>query len=240
MSNNNNTVGEWDVLLGRGGRSNQHLGNRRFRALIAQASAEYLLATNKQKGLISRRIVQTIHQQGGRFLKQASSSSTSGSKQHEWIECADKVCILKASQRLRECLDVKHKTIRPSKFLCVYEDYTNPARCTVFPGTVVTAACNKQQQSSDTNQQTMITPDPTPVNSPNNAAAKRAIASVPALELSADDTNKSCCCSLGESAVIELCHHQEDAANDALQALQLLQVSMPLTTVIAADVLSKV
>jgi len=103
-----NTICSNDVLCGRGGATNNHIGNKRFRAVVAEYQNEYLLARKKDKVLIARRVVDRIKQNNGRFLKRASGSDV-------WAEVTYKKATEKTSQALREGLDVRHKTIRPEK-----------------------------------------------------------------------------------------------------------------------------
>lgn len=57
-----------DILCGRGGSSNRHLGNIHFRELVAANKQIYVGLTKKQKMLVARKIVDAIHNAGGRFL----------------------------------------------------------------------------------------------------------------------------------------------------------------------------
>eukprot|EP00533_Pseudo-nitzschia_delicatissima_P007919 CAMPEP_0116079252 /NCGR_PEP_ID=MMETSP0327-20121206/1044_1 /TAXON_ID=44447 /ORGANISM="Pseudo-nitzschia delicatissima, Strain B596" /LENGTH=666 /DNA_ID=CAMNT_0003569867 /DNA_START=342 /DNA_END=2342 /DNA_ORIENTATION=- len=57
-----------DILCGRGGSSNRHLGNIHFRELVAANKQIYVGLTKKQKMLVARKIVDAIHSTGGRFL----------------------------------------------------------------------------------------------------------------------------------------------------------------------------
>eukprot|EP00531_Pseudo-nitzschia_arenysensis_P009513 CAMPEP_0116147320 /NCGR_PEP_ID=MMETSP0329-20121206/17690_1 /TAXON_ID=697910 /ORGANISM="Pseudo-nitzschia arenysensis, Strain B593" /LENGTH=705 /DNA_ID=CAMNT_0003643237 /DNA_START=150 /DNA_END=2267 /DNA_ORIENTATION=+ len=57
-----------DILCGRGGSSNRHLGNIHFRELVAANKQIYVGLTKKQKMLVARKIVDAIHNTGGRFL----------------------------------------------------------------------------------------------------------------------------------------------------------------------------
>eukprot|EP01082_Thalassiosira_pseudonana_P006353 g6030.t1 g6030 contig20:646040-646744(-) len=58
-----------DVLCGRGGGTNVHPGNRRFRDLINANRRAYLKARKNDKPAISRSIVRTIREMNGRFSK---------------------------------------------------------------------------------------------------------------------------------------------------------------------------
>ena len=96
------------LLLGRGGATNNHIGNKRFRSIVADHQREYLGARKKEKAVIARKIVSIIQENGGRFLKRSFESDV-------WVEVNDKKATEKTSQALREGLDVRHKTIRPEK-----------------------------------------------------------------------------------------------------------------------------
>lgn len=107
---NNNTIGPNDVLCGRGGLTNNHIGNERFRLFVAEYQTQYLNANRKEKKMISMQIVEKVRENGGRFLKRSADS-------HIWAEVIPNKAREKTSQALREGLDVKHKTIRPDKVL---------------------------------------------------------------------------------------------------------------------------
>ena len=84
-----------DVLCGRGGGTNVHPGNRRFRDLINANRRAYLKARKNDKPAISRSIVRTIREMNGRFLKKDE-------KQGLWFEIGDDCAREKTSQALRQ------------------------------------------------------------------------------------------------------------------------------------------
>eukprot|EP00568_Trieres_chinensis_P002061 CAMPEP_0183309280 /NCGR_PEP_ID=MMETSP0160_2-20130417/24801_1 /TAXON_ID=2839 ORGANISM="Odontella Sinensis, Strain Grunow 1884" /NCGR_SAMPLE_ID=MMETSP0160_2 /ASSEMBLY_ACC=CAM_ASM_000250 /LENGTH=211 /DNA_ID=CAMNT_0025473283 /DNA_START=117 /DNA_END=753 /DNA_ORIENTATION=+ len=92
---------ENDVLCGRGGATNNHEGNKRYRAIVADHQTEYLHAKKREKAGIARVIVGIVHSRGGRFLKKLSDG-TDG-----WTDVGDKKATEKTSQALREGLDVE-------------------------------------------------------------------------------------------------------------------------------------
>jgi hypothetical protein len=94
-----------DVLLGRGGATNNHLGNRRFRSIVIEHQEEYLNAAKMEKISIARKIVSIVRNNGGRFLGRGNTSEA-------WTEVDSKRAQEKASQALREGLDVRHSQIR--------------------------------------------------------------------------------------------------------------------------------
>jgi hypothetical protein len=59
-----------DILLGRGKPIQEHFGNLRYHALLDYYQNAYERAMKFDKCQISRRIVQTVHANNGRFLKQ--------------------------------------------------------------------------------------------------------------------------------------------------------------------------
>jgi hypothetical protein len=93
-----------DVLCGRGGATNNHDGNRRFRSTVTEYQPEYLEARKKDKAVIARRIVRIIRERGGRFLRRDDSTG-------QWIDVGDKKAVEKTSQALREGLDVRQHTV---------------------------------------------------------------------------------------------------------------------------------
>lgn len=99
-----------DVLCGRGGLTNSHVGNKRFRCVVAEYQLEYLKARKNDKKDIARTVVSRIRENGGRFLQRSLNSSA-------WTIASDKRAVEKTSQALREGLDVRHKTVRPRKLM---------------------------------------------------------------------------------------------------------------------------
>lgn len=97
-------IREHDVLLGRGGATNNHKGNQHFRTIVAEHQREYLKSRKKEKIGIARRVVAIIQSNGGRFLKRTPAD--------EWVEVDDKRAQEKTSQALREGLDVRNKVVR--------------------------------------------------------------------------------------------------------------------------------
>jgi hypothetical protein len=94
-----------DVMCGRGGGTNNHIGNIRFRQLVNGHKLRYLAATKSEKPMVSREVV-TIWRglnPPGRFLMQEKKSSDAGSaKVGQWYDIGDKKAREKASQCLRE------------------------------------------------------------------------------------------------------------------------------------------
>lgn len=85
---------EKDVLCGRGGSTNIHPGNVKFRNLVDSNKTEYLAGNKQTKQRISLSIVKAIRKEGGRFLKQW--------KDDKWYEVGDAAAREKASQALRQ------------------------------------------------------------------------------------------------------------------------------------------
>lgn len=92
-------INENDVLCGRGGETNHHLGNVRFRALVKQYQLEYLQARRSEKPKISTVIVQKIRNLGGRFLKRSAPQENGDAV---WRDVGNKKAREKTSQALRE------------------------------------------------------------------------------------------------------------------------------------------
>jgi hypothetical protein len=87
-----------DVLLGRGGNSFRHIGNKRFRDLARDLAARYCDSTKLEKSQISKEMIKTVKNWSppGRFLKKVGKS--------EWEEVDDVIAREKASQCLRDAV----------------------------------------------------------------------------------------------------------------------------------------
>lgn len=141
------SISEHDVLCGRGGATNTHIGNKRFRSIVSEYQEEYLDARKKEKAVIAKRVVARIHENGGRFLKRDASSDS-------WVEVPPKKALLKTGQALREGLDVRHKTVRPDKMPRRYDEASSESprkRARLVYGKVVQsptlASVTPEQQS---------------------------------------------------------------------------------------------
>jgi hypothetical protein len=86
-----------DVLCGRGGRVNKHIGNLIFRRIVEANKERYRSCKPDQKALLSRSIVEIIRNQTppGRFLAQLSGGK-------DWIDVGVDKALQKTSQALRE------------------------------------------------------------------------------------------------------------------------------------------
>jgi hypothetical protein len=89
-----NDVTDHDVICGRGGKVNNHPGNKRFRKLISDNKMKYLEALKQDKPALAVEIVETVKQYGGRFLVKHSPDG--------FVESDDLRAREKASQALRE------------------------------------------------------------------------------------------------------------------------------------------
>lgn len=105
---NADRIGPYDVLLGRGGATNNHIGNRRFRVIVSDHRPDYLKARKLEKAAISAKIVSLVYEKGGRFLRRRDRSET-------WEEVPAKRAQEKTSQALREGLDMRHGQPRLTK-----------------------------------------------------------------------------------------------------------------------------
>ncbi|CAB9514504.1 Transcriptional regulator [Seminavis robusta] len=90
-------VTDWDILCGRGGLTNHHRGNKRFRDIVALHRPDYIRAPKVQKPSVARVIVRAIRNGDppGRFLKKDEKTG-------KWYDVGDKKAAEKTSQALRE------------------------------------------------------------------------------------------------------------------------------------------
>ncbi len=93
------TPTENDVLLGRGGFTNKHSGNIRFREIVSKEKERYTRLGNskKEKKRFSEHIVNAVHSYGGKFLVKEDNN-----RNNDWIIADPKAARKKCSQALRE------------------------------------------------------------------------------------------------------------------------------------------
>lgn len=86
-----------DVLCGRGGGTNNHVGNENFRVLVTRKKRDYLNSSKREKPLVSKSIVDEIRgmHPPGRFLQKNDSTNL-------WFDIGDQKAREKTSQALRE------------------------------------------------------------------------------------------------------------------------------------------
>ena len=86
-----------DVLCGRGGSSNRHVGNLNFRGLVGANKDMYVTLTKKQKMMVARAIVNAVKRQEppGRFLQKDPETGL-------WFDIGLPRSLEKTSQALRE------------------------------------------------------------------------------------------------------------------------------------------
>lgn len=98
-----------DVLLGRGGKSNHHPGNMRYRAEIDRLQERYKKTDDKEeKTNISERLVLDVQKYGGNFLEKDSNG---------WYIIDIVVARRKVSQALREDKDPEKRRAKRKRFL---------------------------------------------------------------------------------------------------------------------------
>jgi len=107
-SNGSILVTENDILCGRGGLTNHHKGNKRFRDIVALHRPDYVRASKVHKPAVARLIVRAIRNSDppGRFLKKDYKSN-------KFYDIGDKRATEKASQALREKTQDERSQLRP-------------------------------------------------------------------------------------------------------------------------------
>lgn len=88
-----------DILLGRGGKNNQHVGNEQLRSIARSHRDSYRMSTKKGKSHISREIVAYVRRMNppGRFLKKDGATGN-------WEDVDDDTAREKVSQVLRDAV----------------------------------------------------------------------------------------------------------------------------------------
>lgn len=124
--------GPHDILCGRGGGTNAHPGNIKFRKLVAAHKLKYLAASKSDKPGVAREVVKEWRNLNppGRFLAKMEESPENPDKKAVWYDVGDKKAREKASQCLRErngaaneAVQALVKTVTANGEACP-EDYT--------------------------------------------------------------------------------------------------------------------
>lgn len=102
-------VTDYDILCGRGGLTNHHKGNKRFRDVVTLHRPDYVRAPKIQKPSVARVIVRAIRNGDppGRFLRKDDKSG-------KWIDIGDKKAAEKTSQALREKTNEERDKLKAS------------------------------------------------------------------------------------------------------------------------------
>lgn len=98
-----------DVLLGRGGKSNHHAGNKRYREEVRNLQSWYAGVTDKnEKTDLSQMLVDYVHQYNGRFLEKDEVG---------WYVVPNITARRKASQALREDNDPDKRAAKRQRYI---------------------------------------------------------------------------------------------------------------------------
>jgi len=111
-----------DVLCGRGGGTNNHIGNSHWRMLVAANKQLYITLPKRQKMLLSRSIVNAVRSQNppGRFLQKDGKTKL-------WFDVGDQRAQEKTSQALREgAPDIRKKVAAAKATVSAGSDSTSP------------------------------------------------------------------------------------------------------------------
>eukprot|EP00547_Thalassionema_nitzschioides_P001936 CAMPEP_0194200888 /NCGR_PEP_ID=MMETSP0156-20130528/1318_1 /TAXON_ID=33649 /ORGANISM="Thalassionema nitzschioides, Strain L26-B" /LENGTH=407 /DNA_ID=CAMNT_0038925957 /DNA_START=410 /DNA_END=1633 /DNA_ORIENTATION=+ len=99
---------EWDIISGRGGKSNHHPGNKRFRQVVDEMKNKYRTTNVKtDKTALSKAIVDYVESYGGRFL---TKKNAKGGHYRVMTKAESRK---KTSQALRETKELKWKLNGP-------------------------------------------------------------------------------------------------------------------------------
>jgi len=117
-----------DVLCGRGGGTNNHIGNSHWRMLVAANKQLYITLPKRQKMLLSRSIVNAVRSQNppGRFLQKHGKTKL-------WFDVGDQRAQEKTSQALREGAPDIRKKVAATKTTVVKDTTTTTGASTMTP-----------------------------------------------------------------------------------------------------------
>mmetsp|Transcript_3080 Transcript_3080/g.4405 ORF Transcript_3080/g.4405 Transcript_3080/m.4405 type:complete len:722 (+) Transcript_3080:236-2401(+) len=150
-----------DVLCGRGGSSNRHIGNLNFRCLVAANKDMYVTLTKKQKMMVAREIVKTVQGQEppGRFLQKDAETGL-------WFDIGLPRSLEKTSQALREKTGDKNEVMSDTGASVV----SNVSSSASHPGSVHTVQTSNSAPSTPTTN--TKNPKPPPIVIPPHLEAQ--------------------------------------------------------------------
>jgi len=99
-----------DCVLGRGGKSNHHPGNKRYRAEVQNLQQWYKASNKSEKTDLSQHLVNFVHSYGGRFVKQEKGTD-------RWYVVSNLVARRKASQALREHMSMEERLAKKAAIM---------------------------------------------------------------------------------------------------------------------------
>jgi len=94
-----------DCLLGRGGKSNHHPGNKKYREEVLSLQEWYKSSSKNEKTDLSQLLVDRVHSYGGKFLKMEKETGL-------WYIVTNIVARRKCSQALREHIPPEERQAR--------------------------------------------------------------------------------------------------------------------------------
>ena len=103
-------LGTNDVVMGRGGLSNNHVGNQTFLKLTKSLKPEYARLPKEEKTDVSRRLLKMVQGRGGKFLAKDAASGL-------FYEVDDKIARRKCSQALRETSKAERAELKKRRSL---------------------------------------------------------------------------------------------------------------------------
>ena len=96
--------------MGRGGLSNNHVGNQTFLKLTKSLKPEYARLPKEEKTDVSRRLLKMVRGRGGKFLAKDAASGL-------FYEVDDKIARRKCSQALRETSKAERAELKKRRSL---------------------------------------------------------------------------------------------------------------------------
>jgi hypothetical protein len=139
------TIGQHDVLCGRGGATNSNNGNKLFRRLVKKYKDEYLNARKIDKPAIAARVVESVRSKGGHFLRQHGTSQDG--RHIYWVEVGDDKAKEKTCQALREGAPAILRQQRATRYSAVYSVDEEDEKVTVAQAKKIGGAFVAEKQT---------------------------------------------------------------------------------------------
>ena len=135
-----------DVLSGRGGATNSHSGNRKFRSLVKEYQAQYLKAKKRDKPAVASLVVEQVRKRGGRFLRRTDRNQQGPVL---WYDIGDDRAREKTCQALREGAPEIRRKKKKNNGSCD-EDDTRQSESTYDTDRKLSSTFSSTDQTPDT------------------------------------------------------------------------------------------
>ena len=148
----------FDVMMGRGKKSNDHPGNIRFRKLIVEMSNEYNRSHTGKRARMVDEVITQIHASGGRFVQAVTVANAKGEASAAWEVVSEEKALAKVKQALRDLGSTRKRRSSVHKQEAVGRDNVSASPEMQTAAMAASASQIAQLQQQQILQNTLLSP----------------------------------------------------------------------------------